>query len=186
MTMDSIDENTITEIMTALDNGLSVDQVYLKFPNHIDTIKKIVSTKDFLKKVEREIKIPVINFDANRILSTDREGRPNNLIINFLLTMNYKFILPVIIGLVLVAGGSLLYFKHNNNNRTNSDLSLLSPNTNTSQIDNNSVDGDINNIENGLLESSNAEQQSNADDGLNPDMFAQSELSNFESDNYDF
>lgn len=107
-------ENTIIEIMQAIENGVSVVELKQRFPEHKAIIAEILATQQLLRQATIMIPLPVTKSEFYRIIKT--EGSVISPYINKLISsMNYKVAVPVLVfGLVAVSGSMFLFGQKGN------------------------------------------------------------------------
>lgn len=206
-------EKIIATLLTELDAGASEVMLTKKFPEQSTLIQEIVHTRQLLIRAAKAIPEPVINPQIHR-LSKEEEPIKSPFFINSLIvSMNYKIVLPILVLGIVVASGSI--FISNKSTKSDSvaehqDVTVPAttqtqteesythsedanpsdtettpapaPTGNTSVATNGGVDDVLSDFSADIA----SEQSASADDGISADMFAQSDLSDFDSDTYDF
>lgn len=204
--MNTIRPETIADIMQAFDEGVSLDVLIQRFPEHRATIEEIAETRGILVRVARDLPEPVTETQGSR-LSKVREPVESPYVINSLFfSMNYKVIVPVLVLGVIAVGGTVFF---TGNDGQIAQTTENAPVAQTESTREDSTEGDtiapattptapsatpsrvtatanVNDILAGFSTDIANEQVAFADDGVSADMFAQSELSGFESDDYDY
>lgn len=196
--MNNLNENTIIAIMKAMDDGLSFDEIVSEFPQQKEVIGELFETKNILKKAAENIQIPVTKPPETRLPTTGGSFESPYIIKSLLFTMNYKIAIPVLLlGAIVVGGGAFLSKKEGNIAQNQNSIATVQTNNNqpvsaskmepeqttrTKNVSSASVDD----LLLGFESDASNEQTVASDDGISADMFAQSELSELETENYDY
>lgn len=196
--MNNLNENTIIAIMKAMDDGMSFDEMVSKFPQQKEIIGELFETKNILKKAAENIQMPVTKPPETRLPTTGGSFESPYIIKSLLFTMNYKIALPVLLlGVIVVGGGAFLSKKEGTITQNQNSIATVQTNNNqpasaskmepeqTARIKN--VSGaSVDDILLGFESDASNEQTVASDDRISADMFTQSELSELETENYDY
>lgn len=211
--MKKINPDNINVIISALDEGVTTAELVKQFPDAQSVIEEIEETRRFLKQAKETIPVPVTT-NAFARLHTTEGPVPSPYINKLILSMNYRIVVPVLVlGLVAVGGAVLMSGSKSNQiaQTTNTTETPLTNEENAEPMTNNEVaansaievepapikatnnpkpivaDNNIDNIlANFTAAALNEQQVALAADRVTEDMFAQAELSGFETDTYDF
>lgn len=182
--MNQINLKIASEIIKYIDDGFSFDDIVKKFPEQHSFIKEIFWSRNLLIKSASQIDT-ITNDKKNRLLDLRGPVESPYIKSSIFISMNYKIVLPVLVVGLLVLGGIF----SRNNRRVAQDVNE----TTTSQTDSISdlspavtENSNVDDILAGFSLDGNEEQFAYSSDGLDESVFAQSELSAIQSENYDF
>lgn len=207
--MNTIPDDTMAAIMQALDEGVSMHTLRERFPEHGAAIEEIITMRNLLSRAAATIPEPVTKPVAGRLPVSKGPVESPYISNSLFFSMNYKIILPVLVLGLVAVGGAMMFSGGGGQVAQDSDTmpyaqtgdaaqsgALNTPSGSTQDknaptpekkaptkvASNESIDDVIA----GFSADASNEQSAAADDGMNADMFAQAELSDFESDSYDF
>lgn len=196
--MNNINENTIIAIMEAIEDGVLRDEIIQKFPEQKEVIIELFETKDILRETATNIPPLVTRSFEPRLSMTRGSVESPYIIKSLLLSMNYKIVLPVLVlGVIAVGGGVFLSKEDTNVAQIPDETTIVQTEDNSSVpasqepkeqsgrakiASNESIDD----ILAGFSSDASNEQSVANEDGINADMFVQTELLALETENYDF
>ncbi|MCI0597532.1 hypothetical protein L0Y34_00440 [Candidatus Parcubacteria bacterium] len=175
--MNNIHPDTVAEIMKALDEGVSVDALVRKFPDHRAAIEEVEETRQLLARAASAIPEPITKPLGARLPQVGGSVESPFVINSLFLSMNYKIILPVLVLGLVVVGGTVFFSGKGGH------IAETPTKTTPSKV---AANASVDDVLAGFSADAASDQMAYADDGVSADMFAQSELSGFDSDTYDY
>lgn len=201
--MSNIHPETMSAIIKALDEGVSPDVIATKFPEHRAAVAEVEEMRKLLLHTATVIPEPVTKAVDVR-LSEVQGPVESPFVINLLFSsMNYKVVVPVVVIGLLVVGGAVFFGGKHRGQIAEAPKNApvvetggtpvdeaAAPTTAPSTLDTPATsiatNGGLNDVLVGFSDEISSEQVAYADDDVGSDLFAQSELSGFETEAYDY